>query len=98
MRTTIRMDEHLLTEVKRLAIESGRTLTAVIEDAVREAVARRGNAPKSGKVRLITDGGKGLRAGVCLDDNAALRDAMAVSRNGGGWKSRAGRLSGGAGH
>ncbi len=76
MRTTIRMDDQLLTEAKRLALESGRTLTAVIEDAVREVVARRKEAPKVKKTRLITDGGRGLRPGVCLDNNAALLDIM----------------------
>ena len=76
MRTTIRLDDQLLTEAKRLALESGRTLTAVIEDAVREVVTRRKATPKAKKIRLITDGGKGLRPGVCLDNNAALLDIM----------------------
>jgi hypothetical protein len=76
MRTTIRLDDQLLTEAKRLALESGRTLTAVIEDAVREVVARRKKTPKTKKTRLITDGGRGLRPGVCLDNNAALLDIM----------------------
>jgi hypothetical protein len=39
-------------------------------------VARRKEAPKAKKTRLITDGGKGLRPGVCLDDNAQLLDIM----------------------
>jgi hypothetical protein len=76
MRTTIRLDDQLLTEAKRLALESGRTLTAVIEDAVREVVARRKGAAKAKKTQLLTDGGKGLRPGVCLDNNAALLDVM----------------------
>ena len=76
MRTTIRLDDHLLTEAKRLALASGRTLTAVIEDALREVVARRKEAPKGKKTRLLSDGGRGLRPGVCLDNNAALLDIM----------------------
>jgi Arc/MetJ family transcription regulator len=76
MRTTIRLDDQLLTEVKRLALESGRTLTAVVEDALRELVVRRKVAQEVKKTRLVSDGGNGLRPGVCLDDNAALRDAM----------------------
>jgi metal-responsive CopG/Arc/MetJ family transcriptional regulator len=35
MRTTVRLDPHLLAEVKRVAASSGRTLTSVIEDALR---------------------------------------------------------------
>ena len=76
MRTTIRLDDQLLTEAKRLALESGRTLTAVIEDALREVVARRRETPGTKRTRLITDGGKGLRPGVCLDNNAQLLDIM----------------------
>ena len=30
MRTTVRLDEHLLTEAKKFAAESGRTLTAIL--------------------------------------------------------------------
>ena len=76
MRTTIRLDDRLLTEAKRLALESGRTLTAVIEDALRELVMRREEAQKVKKIRLVSDGGNGLRPGVCLDDNASLRDIV----------------------
>ena len=39
MRTTIRMDDHLLSEVKQFAARTGKTLTAVIEEAVRETLA-----------------------------------------------------------
>lgn len=41
MRTTIRLDEKLLKEAKRQAAESGMTLTAIIEDSLRERLARR---------------------------------------------------------
>ena len=36
MRTTIRLDDRLLAEAKQYAAESGRTLTGLIEDALRE--------------------------------------------------------------
>jgi predicted transcriptional regulator len=76
MRTTVRLDDQLLTDAKRLALESGRTLTSVIEDALREVVARRKESPKAKKIRLFTDGGRGLRPGVHLDNNAVLVDIM----------------------
>jgi hypothetical protein len=41
MRTTVRLDDALLTEAKKLAADSGRSLTAVIEDALREVISRR---------------------------------------------------------
>ena len=76
MRTTVRLDEHLLTEAKKLAAESGRTLTAVIEGALRDALMRRDAARKRTRVRLKTAKGDGVRPGVDLDDSAALLDAM----------------------
>jgi Arc/MetJ family transcription regulator len=35
MRTTVRLDEHLLAEAKKQAAASGKTLTAVLEQALR---------------------------------------------------------------
>lgn len=76
MRTTIRLDDQLLTEAKSLAAETGRTLTGVIEDALREASARRRAGVRRQKVTLKTFNGGGLRPGVDLDDSAALLDLM----------------------
>src|SRR5450756_1611733 len=44
MRTTIRIDDRLLAEAKARAAESGRTVAAVIDDALREAFTRRATA------------------------------------------------------
>jgi len=76
MRTTVRLDEHLLAQAKRHAAESGRTLTAVIEEALRESLARRNVRTKSKLVRLKTVKGGGLRTRVDLDDGALLLDLM----------------------
>ena len=54
MRTTIRLDDNLLAEVKLLAARSGRSMTAVIEDALREMLARRQSA-EVGKPVVIHD-------------------------------------------
>jgi len=79
MRTTIRIDERLLKEAKQQAIRSGKTLTAIIEDALRESLTRqRGSGPRE-TVRLVTFEGKGLLPGVDLDDSAALLDLMESS-------------------
>ena len=77
MRTTIRLNERLLAEAKKYAAESGRTLTSVLEDALRETLARRRARLKIKPVRLKTVKGDGVRPGVDLDDSAALLDAMA---------------------
>ena len=78
MRTTVRLDEHLLAEVKEYAAESGRTLTSVLEDALRDTLARRSAQAKCSRVRvrLRTCKGDGVRAGVDLDDSAALLETM----------------------
>ena len=76
MRTTIRLEEQLLADAKQLALETGTTLTAVIEDALRERLARRRAGSRPEPVRLKTVDGKGLQPGVDLDDSAALRDLM----------------------
>jgi hypothetical protein len=76
MRTTVRLDEHLLAEAKKQAAESGKTLTAVLEDALRASLARRGARAKTKPVRLKTVKGGGVRPGVDLDDSASLLDLM----------------------
>jgi hypothetical protein len=65
MRTTIRLDDHLLEEARQLAARTGRTLSKVVEDAVREVVAR-GNAqhtPNQQLFRLRTFRGRELGQG-----------------------------------
>ena len=76
MRTTVRLDDHVLAEAKKIAAESGRTLTSVLEDALRESLARRTVREKRTRVRLKTVSGDGVRPGVDLDDSAALLDLM----------------------
>ena len=75
MRTTIRLDDDLLRAAKRRAVETDRTLTAVIEDALRAALAVR--AERTGeRPGLPTFEGGGLQRGVDLDDTASLLDLM----------------------
>jgi len=76
MRTTVRLDERLMKDVKRLAHESGLTLTAVIEESLRETLARRRGPHSTARVRLPVFEGDGLQPGVDLDDSAALLDRM----------------------
>lgn len=76
MRTTVRLDDALLRAVKAEAAKSGRTLTRVIEDALRDALRRRKTKGARGAVVLTTFAGKGLCPGVDLDDSSALVDHM----------------------
>jgi hypothetical protein len=80
MRTTIRLDDSLLAEAKRIAAEQGSTLTSIIENALRQTIVHQKRAEKRGKVRFTTSGKGGLRPGVDLDDSAALLDLLEQSR------------------
>lgn len=75
MRTTIRIDDDLYRKVKEKAARSGRTVAAVLEDAVRrglEPPQRRG--VRGYKIRPTGRGG--LRAGVDLSSNAATAETL----------------------
>jgi hypothetical protein len=76
MRTTVRLNERLLAEAKKYAAESGRTLTAVLEDALRETLSRRRAIAGRKPLRLKTVKGNGVKRGVDLDDSASLLDLM----------------------
>jgi hypothetical protein len=76
MRTTIRLNDDLLAQAKQAAISSGRTLTAVVEDALRLALASKQEPRRRRPIRLPTSGEGGLRPGVNLDSTAELLDIM----------------------
>ena len=76
MRTTIRIDDDLLTQVKKKAAESHMTITAVIEKALREMFQAKAR-PNNKKVSLRTYKGRGLQHdGIDLDNGAGLLDLM----------------------
>ena len=77
MRATVRLDDQLLADAKRYAAQSGRTLASLIDEGLRDALARRtAPPPPAGRVTLPTGGRGGLQPGVTLDSNAALLDVM----------------------
>ena len=76
MRTTIRLDDGLLDEVRRLAAKHGTTLTAIIEESLRERLARSRSGPSGQRTRLATTGEGGVLPGIDLDDSASLLDMM----------------------
>jgi len=75
MRTTVRLPPGLMAQVKKVARETGRTMTQVIEDALRTAVAREPSAAPR-RVTIVTVNGGGLQPGVDLDDSSALLDRL----------------------
>ena len=72
----MRLDNQLLKSAKRYAHETGKTLTAVIEDALRHTLSRRIIKQPRKAVKLTTVTGRGVRPGVDLDDSTALLSFM----------------------
>lgn len=76
MRTTLNLDDELMRQTKQRAIERGLTLTALIEEALREHLRRESEpAHAAWRLRLVTAGGA-PRPGVDLDDRDALYERM----------------------
>ncbi len=76
MATTIQLEDKLLADAEAFAAESGKSLTEIVEEALRQTLAgRRPNGQKSA-VKLKTHGSGGLQPGVDLNDTAALLDLM----------------------
>lgn len=75
MRTTIHIDDILHAELKGIAARTGRTLTAVIHDALIDSLSRRRNAKRL-PVKLRVFHGTGVMPGVDLNDSADLLDHM----------------------
>jgi len=75
MRTTIRLDDDLLTAAKQQAAADHKTLTSLIEDSLRQTLAQRSAAPAE-RLELERFGDAETLHGVDLDDSASLRDLM----------------------
>lgn len=75
-RTTIRLDAALLDRVKRLALDSGRTLTAVIADSLRETLSRTPCQRLPLAELPVSSRSGGTWPGVNLDSWSELLDRM----------------------
>lgn len=77
MRTTVRLPDDLLAEAKKRAAERGVSFTRLVEEALRETLARdQLSEGERDQVRLTTVDGSGLQPGVDLDDSASLGELM----------------------
>jgi hypothetical protein len=76
MRTTINLPDDLILQAKKAALEADTTLTEIIGDALREALAKRRRKTRKKGFKLITYGKGGVYPGVDLDDTSALLDLM----------------------
>lgn len=75
MRTTVRLPDELMRAAKRRAQQTGRTLTQLLEDCLRNELRQPTRASRVSEP-LPTYGGQGLRPGVDLTDSSALDDLM----------------------
>jgi len=74
MRTTVTIDDALYRRTKAAAARAGRTVSELVEDALRQNLAAK---PASDAVpELPTFGGSGTLPGVDLTSNAALLATM----------------------
>ncbi|MCP3957525.1 MAG: CopG family transcriptional regulator [bacterium] len=80
MRTTITIDDGLLSALKRRSAETGSTVSRQIEDAVRVALSRRLEASAAGKFELITFGRGGRFSAQDIDKTSALVEAEDLER------------------
>ncbi len=81
MRTTVRLDDDLLAEAKTYAAQHHTTLNSVMEDALRQMLARYREQPESQTaepfhLHIHQGPAEGLQPGVDIDDSAALLDLM----------------------
>lgn len=78
MRTTLQLNDQLIVLAKERAAQTRRSLTSVIEDALRIALLK-SDATTVGKTRRVVlpaSGSGGLLPGVDLDHTATLLDRM----------------------
>jgi hypothetical protein len=75
MRTTLEIQDALLRLAKRRAADEDRTLTAVIEDALRQYLTPPPKAAKKFRLELLTKKGR-LLPGVDLADRDSLYERM----------------------
>ena len=77
MRTTIDINDDLFRQAKEAAARSNRPLREVIEDALREALARSAGQGTAKPTELpVSSQPPGLCPGVDLSDSAGLLDLM----------------------
>jgi hypothetical protein len=71
MRIAVRIDDALLEQARREACRRGETLSALIEEGLRLALAQRARV-----VLPVCHAGGGVLPGVDLNDSAVLEDVM----------------------
>jgi hypothetical protein len=75
MRTTLVLDDHLFKAAKRCAAEEGKTLTRILEEALRQYLLPRDRPRGRFTLRPLTRSGRPI-PGVDLSDRDSLYERM----------------------
>jgi len=81
MKTTVELSTPLLREAKTVAAREGTTLRALLEEGLRESVARRKRSRRF-RLRNTSVRGKGLQPGVDLSNWEQIRSLIYEGRGG----------------
>jgi plasmid stability protein len=73
-RTTVRLPDDLIRRAKRRAAAEGRSLTALIEEGLRQVLKAREPAAAKRVMPPVSKAKGGLMPGVDLDDTASLEE------------------------
>jgi hypothetical protein len=76
MRTTLTIDSQVLAEFKKRSAETHQTLSRLIEDALREHLARLRDSSGTRPLDFPVVRGRGLAPGVDLSSNASLAEYL----------------------
>ena len=76
MRTTVRINDDLLQRAKKRAVDEGRTLTSLIEDALALAVAKPKPSRRSRVELPVSKASGGVLPGIDLNRSSGLEGGM----------------------
>jgi hypothetical protein len=76
MRTTINLPDDLILRAKKAALDADTTLTEIIANALREALAKRRHKRAKREFKIVASGRGGVFPGVDLDNTSDLLDIM----------------------
>jgi len=75
MRTTFNLDDELFRALKKRAAETGRTMTQLVDEALREMLERDRRPAEANEFPWVTVRGK-VRPGIDITDRNSLLEAM----------------------
>jgi hypothetical protein len=81
MQTTLRLDDEIFRQAKSQAAARGISLTRLVEEAIREHLAKPAARPGRGRVRLPVSSASGLAPGFSTLEEAVAAAELAQDRH-----------------